>query len=604
MSVQFPWPVLLDFLAASSLDPSVTFARASTATYLDGSGTMQLAPVNAARLDHDPQGNPRGLLIEESRTNLLPFGAALVQNTCGGGNVSVNSTDVPALYGPANVLKHVWNTGDDSNVAAFALTLQASAWHTCSIWIWVPSSLPAGANIFFGFEGGGAPGGSYGNPDMTKRDQWQRMTVRFLAPATIPGAGAFILRFTGAAGSPIYSTCWQCEVGDLPSSFIPTATGAATRAGDVASIGTAATLFAGIAGGTFVLEMTQPGELTTYGASGGILPIDGGGSNNVWIFGAEQAGGFGVGVNINGAQSYASGLPAADNRVPQRIAVALGRAIGLSINGAPAGGFGLPASGLPAGMSRFTLRGDGITWHRLIAFTPTCRSFADLARLSAVGYPLAADQLGPPAPIPPVPVGPNLGADEFLSALLGLLPRGPVWQRDPGSQLGQVVAGFADGMGSLHARASALSEREADPSQATELLPDWETAFGLPDACSPGNPTLAQRRNALVGKINTIGGQSIAYFTSVAAALGYAITVTEFAPAVAGRAVAGAPCCGPPWRFAWQVNAPGFVSSYRHARAGASSAGDALATWGAYDLICRLGQIKPAHTILNLATGT
>jgi hypothetical protein len=61
-----------------TLDPRITFTRASTATYFDAAGVMQTAATNAPRFDYDPVTHVlRGLLIEEQRTNVLLNSATL-----------------------------------------------------------------------------------------------------------------------------------------------------------------------------------------------------------------------------------------------------------------------------------------------------------------------------------------------------------------------------------------------------------------------------------------------------------------------------------------------------------------------------------------------
>jgi hypothetical protein len=48
----------------------ITFTRASTGTYLDSDGLLKTATTNTPRIEYDANGNRKGLLIEEARTNL------------------------------------------------------------------------------------------------------------------------------------------------------------------------------------------------------------------------------------------------------------------------------------------------------------------------------------------------------------------------------------------------------------------------------------------------------------------------------------------------------------------------------------------------------
>ena len=49
----------------------ITFTRASTGTYLDSDGLLKTATTNTPRIEYDINGNRKGLLIEEARTNLI-----------------------------------------------------------------------------------------------------------------------------------------------------------------------------------------------------------------------------------------------------------------------------------------------------------------------------------------------------------------------------------------------------------------------------------------------------------------------------------------------------------------------------------------------------
>ena len=61
----------LDF-TTGTLDSKVTFTRTTTATYVNASGVVTASAIDAARFDHNPSTlAPRGLLLEEQRTNTL-----------------------------------------------------------------------------------------------------------------------------------------------------------------------------------------------------------------------------------------------------------------------------------------------------------------------------------------------------------------------------------------------------------------------------------------------------------------------------------------------------------------------------------------------------
>jgi hypothetical protein len=80
---RFPPPSLDLNFCAGFLDPRITLTRAAgAATYFDATGTLQNAGTNVPRFDNDPATlAPRGLLIEEARTNLLLNSATLGTQT-------------------------------------------------------------------------------------------------------------------------------------------------------------------------------------------------------------------------------------------------------------------------------------------------------------------------------------------------------------------------------------------------------------------------------------------------------------------------------------------------------------------------------------------
>lgn len=100
------YPDFSSFLSASG----GTFTRNSIATYFDSTGTLQVAATNQPRFDHDPVTHqPRGVLIEESRTNYVRnsefSGAAVgvvpigISVNAGGAGITAQITDVGVMHG-------------------------------------------------------------------------------------------------------------------------------------------------------------------------------------------------------------------------------------------------------------------------------------------------------------------------------------------------------------------------------------------------------------------------------------------------------------------------------------------------------------------------
>lgn len=189
-----------------------------------------------------------------------------------------------------------------------------------------------------------------------------------------------------------------------------------------------------------------------------------------------------------------------------------------------------------------------------------------------------------------------LTEDDYLEQLQALLPPGPAWSKDPQATITKLLGALAGELARVDGRAWQLVE-EADPRSTAELFLDWERVMGLPDACAEafgGEQTTAQRRSALVGKLTTLGGQSAAYYIGLAAALGFAITITEFHEHTVEDDVEH-PLYSAAWNFAWQVNAA--LNTITEITV-EDSVEDPLASWGNALLECVINRLKPAHTIV------
>lgn len=175
-------------------------------------------------------------------------------------------------------------------------------------------------------------------------------------------------------------------------------------------------------------------------------------------------------------------------------------------------------------------------------------------------------------------------AEDYAAQLAALLPAGPAWQPTPDTLLGRIVLAIGTELARVHARADTLSI-EADPRTTTELLPEWELTAGLPARCVNVAQSIEQRRAALLARLTGTGGASRAYFIGVAAAYGYTVTIEE------------------PALHTWRMRSTEVVGITRF-RAGLSTAGDPLASFGNEAFECLFNRIKPAHTALLFAYGT
>jgi uncharacterized protein YmfQ (DUF2313 family) len=194
-----------------------------------------------------------------------------------------------------------------------------------------------------------------------------------------------------------------------------------------------------------------------------------------------------------------------------------------------------------------------------------------------------------------------MNSKSYLQQLQALLPLGFAWLRRGEARLTRLLAAWAEELARLDARAARIVS-ESIPSDTLEMLPDWERVAGLPDDCGGElATTVAERRANLVVQLTRQGGATPAFFVSLAATLGYTVTIDEFRPFIAGLSRAGDALWGAAAvRYQWRVIVHG--ARLTNFRTGASQCGDRLLKiTHAEDLECLLNRLKPAHTRLVFA---
>ncbi len=200
---------------------------------------------------------------------------------------------------------------------------------------------------------------------------------------------------------------------------------------------------------------------------------------------------------------------------------------------------------------------------------------------------------------------------DYAQQFLASLPHGQAWPRHPDSALALTCEGLNDYWGFVDGRAGDLLERESDPRATYELLTDWERNWGLPDPCYKEPISLPDRRTALVARMTLQGAQSRDFFIGLAAQLGYQITISEYAPYMAGVSNSGdtrgqfnpsSPTeyrwqLGPAeMRFYWTVHVYSLRLTYFYCNASEVGVDRLLLIGLATDLECLLRRWAPAHT--------
>jgi len=193
-------------------------------------------------------------------------------------------------------------------------------------------------------------------------------------------------------------------------------------------------------------------------------------------------------------------------------------------------------------------------------------------------------------------------AEAYASQLTALLPPGAAWTCEADSVLAALLLAMAQEPARVDSAAHELLA-ELDPFQTFQLLTRWESECGLPDTCSQLGETVSQRREAVVAKLASLGGQTPEYFADLATILtGQICTIKEYRPFRAGRSHAGDPLSNGDWVFTFAVVVP--ATPVHTFRAGQSGAGEPLRKWGNERLECTIKRLAPAHTIVKFYYGT
>ena len=244
----------LDFANSKTVDPRITFSRASSATYFDEKGVMRTAPAGVPRIDFDPAtGECKGLLIEEQQTNLLTYSDQFNNAAWTKGRVSVVENAVISPGGTLTADKLVEDTtvsnthfitqtkNATSNAMTFSCYAKAAERTRFQLQAYEATTPASPVSVLFDLSTGtviSSTGNTTSAYIVPVGNGWYRCvatgTAALLSTTwNIRLASGSDTYYTGDGTSGIYIWGVQLEEGSFPTSYIKTEASQVTRAADI-----------------------------------------------------------------------------------------------------------------------------------------------------------------------------------------------------------------------------------------------------------------------------------------------------------------------------------------------------------------------------------
>ena len=232
--------------------PTPTFTRGSTGTFVGSNGLIQSAAINTPRFDHTSAGVCRGLLIEESRTNLILRSENFANASWAKSGGSISSVANVAPDGSANS-ELFSEDGTNSTHRTFqSFTGVSGTSYTMGVFLKFAGrdqiflenrSIGTNPLVVFNIQNGTI---GFVTSGLTAAIQaypngWYRCSIT--GTATLAG-GNFLIggysggsqSYTGLNGPAFYLYGAQVEAGSFATSYIPTVASSVVRSADVCSI--------------------------------------------------------------------------------------------------------------------------------------------------------------------------------------------------------------------------------------------------------------------------------------------------------------------------------------------------------------------------------
>ena len=292
----------VDIVGSKTLSPLATFSRASTGTYYDANGVLRTAGVNEPRFNYDPAtGEFKGLLVEESRTNLLTYSEQFDNAAWTKSNATITANAVVApdgtltsdkLVADSTSAMHYLSVSLGTTLSNINFTIYAkAAEYDRLIMGGLPGQYYVGFNLISGMIESSVPISNISTASISAvGGGWYRCRIVLSTAGyvslypfnTTYTNGALNPVFTGSGTSGIYIWGAQLEQGSTPTSYIPTTSAAVTRQADQLSISKTTSSWFNSVNGTLSLSHDVPATLPLLGeGSNTITNSLGAGTTNI-----------------------------------------------------------------------------------------------------------------------------------------------------------------------------------------------------------------------------------------------------------------------------------------------------------------------------------
>jgi hypothetical protein len=293
--------LILDFARSQTVDPRITFTRASNSSYFNSLGVLSTALNNVPRIDYNPAtGVCNGLLVEQFSVNLVL--QSTFQSGWSGGNATLTANQLLSPDGTVNAAKFVESTAASAyHYTTQTITKAASALvYTFSVFLKASGNRQVTLRLSDGTNGAVvtcdpvagtiATAGIYGTfasasgTMQTIGNGWYRFsltttssTATTISPALeTSNAGTNV--YTGDGVSGFYCFGAQVEQLAFPTSYIPTTSASATRIVEVVSVNIQN--YFNTTQGSIVMGFTQNYPTATGSFPWGLFSLQDAGASN------------------------------------------------------------------------------------------------------------------------------------------------------------------------------------------------------------------------------------------------------------------------------------------------------------------------------------